>query len=174
VEDYVLTEASLADGADVLQMLQEIGPGENGFQNNAHALTERQFKVWLQSRIDMSNGLNLKGRWVPQTTFWLRRNGYPVGVCKLRHRLNDSLREVGGHIGFCVRPTERGKGYAKIALTKALAAAGSMGIERVLLTCDLDNVPSWRTMKSCGGRLEKTAKGHRYYWIETGEDRPRE
>ena len=62
MENFVLTEASLADGADVLQMLHEIGPGENGFQNKAHALTEQQFKAWLQFRIDMSKGLNLDGR----------------------------------------------------------------------------------------------------------------
>ena len=102
------------------------------------------------------------------TTFWLRRDGYPIGISKLRHRLNEALLKRGGHIGFCIRPSERGKGYAKVVLEMTLQRARQMGIDRVLLTCDRDNEPSWRTIQGCGGRLEKMESGARFYWIGLG------
>lgn len=109
----------------------------------------------------------LPSDYVPMTTYWLRRNGYPVGISKLRHRLNEALLNRGGHIGFCIRPSERRKGMAKEILSQTLRSAHRMGIEKVLLTCDIENEPSWKTIEKCGGRLEKLANGESYYWIET-------
>jgi predicted acetyltransferase len=166
MEDFILSAVSIDDGLDILQMLKEIGPGENGFQNNAYDLSQEDFPNWLQSRIDMSMGINLDPKYVPQTTFWLRRNGYPIGMSKLRIKLNEALFKTGGNIGFCIRPTERGKGYASIILKKTLDIAKHMGLNKSLLTCDVDNSPSWKTIEKANGKLEKIENGERYYWIE--------
>ena len=149
-----------------MQMLKEIGPGENGFQNNAFNLSEMEYSQWLQSQMDMAKGINLNPEYVPMTTYWLRRNGYPVGISKLRHSLNEALLKIGGHIGFCIRPTERGKGYANEILTRTLTMALQMGIKKVLLTCGIENIASWKTIENCGGVLKKMENGERYYWIE--------
>jgi predicted acetyltransferase len=163
---FTLSPASLTDGPDILQMLREIGPGENGFGNRAWDMPEADYPAWLQSMIDMANGVNLAPHLVPQVTFWLRRDGYPVGMSRLRTRLNDALLKAGGHIGYCVRPSERGKGCAILLLEKTLERARAIGIPRALLTCNVNNDPSWRTIQHCGGVLEKIENDERYYWID--------
>lgn len=166
MDDLTLEPAALTDGDDVLDMLHEIGPGEHGFGNGGYRLSAEEFPAWIRSRIDMEQGINLDPRKVPMTTFWMRKDGHPIGISKLRHRLNDALLQSGGHIGFCIRPSERGKGYARELLDMTIRRAWGMGIDRVLLTCDADNERSWRTIERCGGRLEDIGTSERRYWIE--------
>ena len=88
----------------------------------------------------------------------------------LRHRLNDFLAEYGGHIGYSVRPDERRKGYAKAMLRMVLKEAKARDLQRVLITCDDDNVASARTIEANGGVFERKTSldGEvlRRYWIE--------
>lgn len=90
---------------------------------------------------------------VPARTFFLVRenDGRIVGMINIRLALNDKLRRYGGHIGYSVRPTERGKGYNKINLYLALKLCARYGIENVLMDADRDNPASWRTMEALGG-----------------------
>ncbi|MGV8972461.1 MAG: GNAT family N-acetyltransferase, partial [Rhodoglobus sp.] len=62
-----------------------------------------------------------------------------VGRVSIRHKLNAFLAEVGGHIGYGVRPAFRRLGYATQMLHQALELARSLEIERALVTCDGDN-----------------------------------
>lgn len=163
---FRLDAAALTDGLDVLQMLREIGPGENGFSNRAWDTPEADYPAHLQSLVDMAQGVNLAPQLVPMFTFWLRRDGHPIAMSRLRTRLTDALLKMGGHIGYCVRPTERGRGYGVVLLNLTLQKARAIGIQRALLTCNADNEPSWRTMERCGGVLEKIENGERYYWID--------
>ncbi len=78
-------------------------------------------------------------------------NDKMVGVIKLRHELNDFLRNFGGHIGYAVRKSERCKGYAKEMLRLALLEACALGIDEVLITCDSDNIGSVKTILGNGG-----------------------
>lgn len=80
-----------------------------------------------------------------------------VGFAELRHHIDHPiLRAWGGHIGYCVRPTERRKGYAGIILEQILDICGTYGIHKVLLTCSEDNLASERTIRGGGGIYEKT------------------
>src|SRR5262245_37996567 len=49
--------------------------------------------------------------WVPSTTWWWIDGPDYLGRIALRHRLTTRLREVGGHIGYDVRPTARRQGH---------------------------------------------------------------
>ena len=95
-----------------------------------------------------------------------------VGCIELRHTLNESLAISGGHIGYRVVPLERRKGYATKMLKLMLTIAKKAGIKRVLLTCDVDNIASLKTIEKCGGVREQEAPfvldGEQYYkyWIE--------
>lgn len=86
-----------------------------------------------------------------------RAEGIPhiVGNIEIRHRLNPALEELGGHIGYSVRPSERRKGYAVRMLRETLAFARGLGLERVMLDCDADNTGALKTILKCGGVFEK-------------------
>lgn len=95
-----------------------------------------------------------------------------VGRISIRHRLNDFLMRVGGHIGYGVVPGHRRKGYGNEMLRQGLLLAGALGLERVLLTCDDDNQGSWKIIEANGGQreaeLEASEAGvlKRRYWID--------
>jgi predicted acetyltransferase len=106
---------------------------------------------------------------VPCEFFWVT-DGSPeevVGFLALRTRLNEWLFNEGGHIGYSVRPSRRREGHASRALGLAVRRAAELGIERALVTCDDDNLPSARTIERNGGVYEDTRNGKRRYWIET-------
>ena len=165
-----LRELSYNDGNDILEMIREIGPGENGFMNNGYDMNDSEFKDYLYGNINMSKGINLKHEWVPQTKYWLLVDGYPVGVGKLRHCLNDSLRKIGGHIGYCIRPTARGKGYGNLVLCEMLKKAKERSIPKALITCKQTNILSKRVIQHNGGILERIENGECLYWIKLDEN----
>lgn len=43
-----------------------------------------------------------------------------LGAVDIRHELNHRLRNIGGHIGYGVARSYRGKGYASTLLGQAL------------------------------------------------------
>lgn len=90
-----------------------------------------------------------------QSTIWVVDDNAYLGAASLRHSLaNDYLTEVGGNIGYGIRPSARGRGLAKLALKGALQEGRSLGMDRVLVTCKQPNVASARTIEACGGVLE--------------------
>ena len=122
--------------------------------------------------VDRSNGVALPSGWTPFTTYWLLDDaGAIVGMSRLRHALNDGLLYHGGHIGYYVRPSARGKRYGTSILELTLAEGRKRGIERFLLTVNSDNVPSIRVIEGNGGILEDerphpdTGLPFRRYWI---------
>ena len=106
---------------------------------------------------------------VHATYWWMADSDVFLGAITLRHALNDFLLRAGGHIGYGVRPSARRRGLASWALRSVLPEARSLGLERVLVTCDDTNLPSARTIESAGGVLEDvrdTELGRtRRYWI---------
>ena len=105
--------------------------------------------------------------WVPFTELWMAVGREYVGRINLRHQLTEDLLEWGGHIGYAVRPSMRGRGYAKNALGLMLPIAAQHGIVRALVTCDTDNVASRRTIEACGGVYEDTRQGKLRFWVPT-------
>ncbi len=107
---------------------------------------------------------------VPATYWWIVEGDCYRGAITLRHSLNDFLLQEGGHIGYGIRPSARGRGLASWALGEVLGEARNRGLPRVLLTCDDDNVASARTIERYGGSLEdirRTPAGlKRRYWID--------
>jgi predicted acetyltransferase len=91
---------------------------------------------------------------VPETWLWLVDEDEYIGRASIRHRLNDELLLVAGHIGYEIRPTRRRQGYGTRILAMALERARAIGIHDVLVTCDTDNVGSRKIIEANGGRLE--------------------
>ncbi len=98
-----------------------------------------------------------------------------LGMVNIRHYLNDFLIEFGGHVGYSIRPTERMKGYGKMQLLFALDYLRKFSEKKVLITCDEDNVGSYKTIEACGGILENILFSNehgnvRRYWINLEKD----
>lgn len=105
--------------------------------------------------------------WVPATVKWIVEDDCYVGRVSLRHRLSPDLLTWGGHIGYGVRPSARGRGAATYALGAMLGIAAERGIDEALVTCDVDNEASRRTIERNGGVYEDTRQGKLRYWVRT-------
>ena len=79
-----------------------------------------------------------------------------VGTINVRWNLTEAMKRFGGNIGYGIRPTERRKGYNKINLYLGMQEAKKLGLDRVMLDCDVNNLGSDRTLKALGGVLERT------------------
>jgi predicted acetyltransferase len=161
-----LRELSAQDDITVYDMLKEIGPGENGFMNSAYGVSYEEFPSFLIENVNYSKGINLPPGYVPQTIYWLYIDSKPVGIGKFRHYLNDFLLEHGGHIGYCIRPTERGKGYGTIILREILKKAKDKAIGEALITCNDTNIPSRKVIEGNNGKLEGIIQEECKYWIK--------
>lgn len=166
-----LKELSARDGIEIFEMIKEIGPGENGFVNSGYDMSYDEFSGYLEDNINYSKGINLREGYVPQTIYWLFMNSRPVGIVKLRHFLNDFLRNHGGHIGYCIRPSERGKGYGTIILKEVLKKAEEKGIKEALVVCDAVNALSRKVIEANGGCLEEIKDGECKYWIDLKKEK---
>ncbi|MDQ0578815.1 GNAT family N-acetyltransferase [Streptomyces rishiriensis] len=128
------------------------------------------FSAWVeQLRKQSDTSVAVAEERVHATHWWIVEGDRYLGAIDLRHRLNAVLLDVGGHIGYSVRPSARRRGLATWALGAVLPEARALGLERVLVTCDDDNIGSARTIERNGGVLEDVratdAGGKRRYWI---------
>ena len=110
--------------------------------------------------------------YVPDSVFFLldeERNRL-LGAVNIRHSLNEHLLKVGGHIGDGIRPSERRKGYATEMIRLALLECKKLGIDRVLICCNSDNIGSKKSILNNGGVLENIVmdegKPMERYWID--------
>lgn len=103
--------------------------------------------------------------YVPYTEKWMVGSDDYLGRITVRHRLTETLLSWGGHIGYGVRPSARRRGHATTALAQVLRLCPELGIERALVTCDVDNVGSRRVIEQNGGVYEDTREGKLRFWI---------
>lgn len=133
---------------------------------------ENDFDSFVAKINDQAEGKNLPEGWVPQTVFWLVNNGIFIGKVSVRHLLTEKLLQIGGHIGYEIRPSEREKGYGKEILKMVLPKAKELGIQKALVTCDSTNIASRKIIESAGGILENEIAGENgtvsklRFWIE--------
>lgn len=104
---------------------------------------------------------------VPQSTWWLVEGEEYLGRISVRHELTRWLRELGGHIGYEVRPSARRRGHATTMLRAVLPHAHALGIDPALLTCDEDNVASAKVIEAAGGVFEDRRGVKLRYWVPT-------
>ena len=109
---------------------------------------------------------------VPDSTFFCldEERNIIVGAVNIRHYLNEALLCNGGHIGDGVRPSERRKGIATQMIALALEECKKLGIRKVLMVCDKDNIGSAKSIQNNGGILENEIEVNgiieQRYWID--------
>ena len=109
---------------------------------------------------------------VPDTTLFcldVDRN-ILVGAVNIRHYLTEEMLVNAGHVGDGIRPSERRKGYATAMIGLALEEVKKLGIHRVLMCCDKENIASAKSITNNGGILENevvvNGVTEQRYWIE--------
>ena len=163
-----LKKLSVDDGFDVYKMLQEIPSEENGLLNKANGLTFDEYKEWLIAKQRDAEQKGIVDGWkVPSTTFWLYADGVPVGFGSIRHFLTEALSQAGGHIGYGIAPQFRGNGYGNEILRLLLKKAEEIGLEKVLVTVDLDNIASQAVALANGGVITGRTDESVLIWIDT-------
>ena len=126
----------------------------NEIIHGAANMTDLSIPEWVQFTENTKNKESVTPGFVTAHTFFALDNNKIVGIINARHELNDYLLNFGGHIGYSVRKSERRKGYAKAMLSYTVDFLFSLGLEKILITCDKNNIASKRTIESCGGILE--------------------
>ncbi len=130
---------------------------------------ENTYEAWLEKTYTKSKKETCPPDLVPANMYFLLDDDKLIGMIQIRHSLNDYLFNFGGHIGYGVRPSKRGKGYAKLMLKLALDKCKNLKIDKVLITCDKDNPASAKTILANGGILENEVsekdKIVQRYWI---------
>ena len=123
----------------------------------SHAETVTHFNAWARGT-PMGWAPGTESGFVTCTTRFLEdeANGDLLGLFNFRHTLNANLKRFGGHVGYSVRPSARGNGYAKRLLRDAMEMARELGVGPMLVTCAPENVPSARVIEACGGSLQDT------------------
>jgi predicted acetyltransferase len=112
------------------------------------------FGALLRRLDDFAQGRNLLDGYVPSSTFWLVEGPELIGVSNLRHRLNERIRECGGHVGLGIRPSRRGRGLGNKLMQLTILEARRRGLGELHIHCHKGNVPSARMIVASGGVLE--------------------
>ncbi len=155
----VLVRPTLAHKEQAIEMIAEFeqyGSPINGDGFLSDFLRDSSYEAWVKQLEATSNPATCPIDHAPALTYFGVResDGCIVGMIDLRLELNDYLRVHGGHIGYAVRPTERGKHYATDMLKAALSIYKEHGIAELLLICSKDNIASAKVITNCGGVLK--------------------
>lgn len=124
----------------------------------------------LEVQADNDEGLT------PDSTFFCydEERDLMVGAVNIRHYLNEALLLNGGHIGDGVRPSERRKGVATAMIGLALEECRKLGMEKVLMVCDKENIGSAKSIINNGGVLQneivEDGVREQRYWINLKEN----
>jgi predicted acetyltransferase len=133
-------QASQTGGRDILKL------DPNSLEND--------FSSYVQGELRLDDPAHLEPGKVLQSEFWLVNDLEFFGRIALRHGLNDFLKGFGGHIGYEIRPSRQRQGLGTFMLKLVLEKAREIKLERVLITCDVENLGSRGVIEANGGELE--------------------
>lgn len=164
-----LTRPSIKHKDSFIQAVKEFQQEGSNIKLDTQELSS-DFNKLLDNFNNQENGAGLKEGYVPGSTFWLVDGDDFIGEVNIRHRLNEKLFQKGGHIGYEIRPSKRKMGYGAKILELALPLAKDIITDKILITCDDDNIGSWKIIEKNGGilenKIEYNDKLTRRYWIE--------
>jgi len=158
--------------AEFAEMLQEFrAAGEVHVYDGNFAIAWDGYAGFYELLSRMKKGGYPRPEIVPMDAYFIETDGKILGEVFVRHRLTPHLQQIGGHIGYKVRPSSRNRGVATAALRLALQIIAGLGVEQALVTCNTTNPASAKVIEKCGGRRTDDAligeRIERRYWVPT-------
>lgn len=149
-----LVRPSLPYAEQVMKFREEMLASGDSFDGCAGLEDVNSFTEWTDFEERLKR--RYSEEYVPSEVFLSVRveDDKVVGIIDYRHPLSPFLYKYGGNIGYSVLPSERRKGYASETLGLLLQVCREYGENKVLLTCDKNNIASRRTILKNGGILE--------------------
>ena len=172
MDKIILVKPDLSYADEIIKYKEE-SLAESPVINGSAGLDRfSSIEIWFEELKKRSCEDTVPKGLVPSSTYLAVRekDNYIVGMIDIRHYLNEYLTQVGGHIGYGVRKTERNKGYAKQMLKLALEKCKDLKIKKVLITCDEDNIASEKVILSANAKLEDIrnvdGENKKRFWID--------
>ena len=172
MEKIILVKPDLSYTDEIIKYKEE-SLKESPLINGSAGLDRfSSIEIWFEELKKRSCEDTVPKGLVPSSTYLgiREKDNYIVGMIDIRHYLNEYLTQVGGHIGYGVRKTERNKGYAKQMLKLALKKCKELKIKKVLITCDEDNIASEKVILSANAKLEDIrnvdGENKKRFWID--------
>lgn len=129
----------------------------------------------VQRMKDNRDKTKLKPTYVPSYDYFAVDGDKFIGIIHIRVELTPTLLNYGGHIGYGVNPKYWRHGYGTKILELGLEKSKELiHDDKVLVTCDDDNIGSYRIIEKNGGELENKVTNNsdgesfltRRYWIK--------
>jgi predicted acetyltransferase len=155
MKDVKLIEPSLLYKESFLEFVEDVK--NTGYESyDLYIKAEGNFEEFVNDLIDFSKGINIPEGWVPCSSFWLLDDsGEVVGVIRIRHCADNDYLQMIGHIGYEIKSSHRKEGYGSKILELGLIEARKLGLEKVLITCNEDNIASRRIIEKFNGQYKK-------------------
>lgn len=175
--EIFLKEPTMDEKEEIIKMCKEIESSNDfdkfeGMGNLGMVLTD-SYEKWLEQNELDKHIEDVKPEWSNATNYVLIDElGHVYGSCSLRHHLKGNLLNIGGNIGYGIRPSERGKGFGTLQLRLILEKAKKLGLDKVLLTCRENNIGSKKTIEKCLGVMDTPVESRTpgvmelRYWID--------
>lgn len=129
------------------------------------------FIKYIENIEELSKSIGLDNGIIPKSEWWvINQDGDIIGTVRLRHKLEGEIdKDEHGHIGYDIAPRFRRKGFGKEILKLVLQKAKEFNMNKVLITCDEDNIGSIKIIESNNGVFESEIISSELvfrYWIE--------
>lgn len=173
MRELILVEASKKYEKQAMSYRQEyMDYGEKHINGSSGFMSYDDYDKWLE-KIESQKLIIASNEDTPATTYFTIRekDNKIIGSIQLRHHLTDELKKDGGHIGYGICPSERGKGYGTQQLKLVLEYAKALGLKEVMISCDKSNKASAKVATNCGGVFsgegfdEDSGEITEIYWI---------
>lgn len=169
-----LIEPSVENEHEIAEMIEEFVL--NGEEKAYGASKASKYKDNYLEWIDYLRGIKspseamINKGYTPTIQYVLYDGDEVIGFFCARLSLTEVLMHAGGHVGYSIRPSKRGRGYATNGLKLLLEKFRSYGLDAVMLCCYEENVKSAAVIEKCGGVFDSTViyEGRRIkkFWIK--------
>ncbi|HEU5226316.1 MAG TPA: GNAT family N-acetyltransferase [Ktedonobacteraceae bacterium] len=158
-ETLELVKPAVVYGPAYLDMVNEFMQAGEEYGYNNVELAREDFAQFVRELEEEAEGIGLPPGMPAQQTYLLLKDGQTViGEIRFRPNLVPPYEKYSGHIGYNIRPLQRGKGYATRQLALLLDEARKLQLAGVSLTIDDENPASVRVIEKNGGKLLQLIK----------------